>query len=121
MGLAFINVPIAEAVLTTITDTQFYPQTIHKIQMMEASCILLQSTPESAAHSGLAVRPHIEEDLPGVPILETAKVNWSAAQGMQDLQRVAFKEDLPCLEFAATDNNHMLGAFSAVRLSKESV
>ncbi|CAK7567089.1 MAG: MutS protein msh4 [Sporothrix epigloea] len=96
------------------TDTQFYPQTIHKIQMMEASCILLQSTPESAAHSGLAVRPHIEEDLPGVPILETAKVNWSAAQGMQDLQRVAFKEDLPCLEFAATDNNHMLGAFSAV-------
>ncbi|CAK7267954.1 MutS protein msh4 [Sporothrix epigloea] len=84
--------------------------------MMEASRILLQSTPESAAHSGLAVRPHIEEELPGVPILETTKANWSAGQGMQDLQRVAFKEDLPCLEFAATDNNHMLCAFSAVMI-----
>ncbi|CAK7274177.1 MutS protein msh4 [Sporothrix epigloea] len=115
IGLTFINVPIAEAVLTTITDTQFYPQTIHKIQMMEASRILLQSTSESAAHSGLAIRPHIEEELPGVPVLETAKANWSAEQGMQDLQRVAFKEDLPCLEFAATDNEHILCAFSAVR------
>ncbi|CAK7219798.1 MutS protein msh4 [Sporothrix curviconia] len=113
MGLAFVNIPIAEAVLTTVTDTQFYPRTIHKIQMMEASRILMQSTPESAVQSGLALRPHIEEELVGVPIIETAKLDWSAGQGMRDIQRVAFEEDLPCLEFAATDNNHMLSAFSA--------
>ncbi|CAK7214716.1 MutS protein msh4 [Sporothrix bragantina] len=99
MGMAFVNIPIAEAVLTTVTDTQFYPRTIHKIQMMEASRILMQATPESAAQSGLALRPRIEEELLGVPIYETAKSGW---------------EDLPCLEFAAADNNHMLSAFSAV-------
>ena len=114
LGLAFVNIPIAEAVLTTVADTQLYPRTIHKIQMMEASRIVMQPTPESEARSGLALRPHIEEELPGVPIIETAKACWSAAQGMQDIQRVAFTEELPGLEFAATDNRHMLSAFSAV-------
>ncbi|CAK7206356.1 MutS protein msh4 [Sporothrix eucalyptigena] len=113
VGLAFVNIPIAEAVITTVMDTQFYPRSIQKIQMMEASCILMQSIPESAAQSGLALRPHIEEELVGVPIVETAKANWSAGDGMHDIQRVAFKEDLPCLEFAAIDNNYMLCAFSA--------
>lgn len=114
VGLAFVNIPIAEAVLTTVTDTQYYPRTIHKIQMMEASRILMQSTPASTAQSGLALRPHIEEELQGVPIVETAKTDWSAGDGMHDIQRVAFTEDLPCLEFASEDNFHMLCAFSAV-------
>lgn len=115
VGLAFVNVPIAEAVLTTVADTQYYPRTIHKIQMMEASRILMQSTPESAKQSGLALRPYIEEELPGVPIVETSKADWSSSDGMKDIRRVAFTEDLPCLELAAEDNFLMLCSFSAVR------
>ncbi|ERS99658.1 hypothetical protein HMPREF1624_03020 [Sporothrix schenckii ATCC 58251] len=113
VGLAFVNVPIAEAVLTNVADTQCYQGTIHKIQMMEVSRILMQPTPASSVQSGLALRPHIEEELRGLPIVERAKPDWSADDGMLALQRVAFTEDLPSLEVAVKDNFHLLCAFSA--------
>ncbi|KIH91946.1 hypothetical protein SPBR_01258 [Sporothrix brasiliensis 5110] len=113
VGLAFVNVPIAEAVLTTVADTQYYQGTIHKIQMMEVSRILMQPTQASSVQSGLALRPHIEEELRGLPIVERAKPAWSADDGMLALQRVAFTEDLPSLEVAVKDNFHLLCAFSA--------
>lgn len=117
VGLAFVNIPIAEAVLTTVADTQLYPQAIHKIQMMEASRVLMQPTPPSLAQSALSLRQHIGEELPCVPIVETPKSDWSEHVGMQCIRRVAFAADLPHLEFAVRDNSHALCAFAAVSSS----
>ncbi|OAA61760.1 DNA mismatch repair protein MutS, C-terminal domain protein [Niveomyces insectorum RCEF 264] len=112
VGLAFINVPIAEAVLTAVSDTQFYPKTIHKIQMMEAARILMPPSPP-APHSGLELRSHVEDELPGVPIVEMAKADWSESDGMQAIRTVAAKADLPALEFAIHDNYYAVCALSA--------
>lgn len=113
VGLAFINIPIAEAVITDVSDTQFYPKTVHKIQMMEASTILMPTT--ASSDSGMALRPHIEEEMRGVPVIQTPKTDWSNTEGMRRIQQVAFKSDLPSIEFALEESFYAICAFSAVR------
>ena len=113
VGLAFVNIPIAEAVLTSLTDTQFYPRTIHKIQMMEASRILMPPTPAAAVQSGLALQPHLKEEMHSVPIIELPRHDWSEGDGIAYIRQIAFAADLPCIEFAVRDNHYALCAFSA--------
>ncbi|EFW99922.1 DNA mismatch repair protein [Grosmannia clavigera kw1407] len=111
IGLAFINIPIAEAVITDVSDTQFYPKTVHKIQMMEASTILMPVI--TSTDPGLALRSHIDEEMRGIPIVHTPKTDWSKAAGLKCIQDVAFKLDLPAIEFALEESYYAVCAFSA--------
>ncbi len=44
MGLAFVNIPTGEAVLSQICDNQFYARTLNKLHVFDPTEILIVST-----------------------------------------------------------------------------
>lgn len=113
VGLAFINISTGEAVLSQISDNQFYVKTCHKLEVFEPSEILIVSTagPPNQKSKMYSI---IEENILGSKIVTVPRQYWSETAGLDYIQSLAFKEDVEAIKVAIGGNYYATCCFSAV-------
>lgn len=109
VGLAFINLATAEAVLCQICDSPTYVKTITKIGVFEPSEILFMST---AAESKL--RYIVQENLPDPFFTFLDRRYWSDKGGQEYLDRLAFPDETDSLKTTLGGNYFAACCFAAV-------
>ncbi|KAK1987304.1 muts domain V [Colletotrichum cereale] len=112
VGIAFFNVDTGEAILSQISDSRFFVRTLHKLQIMEPSHLLIVSSccppnPKSRLYS------HIEEHMPDSKIIPFDRKHWSEIQGLDYIQTLAFREDAEAVKVAIGGSFFATCSFSA--------
>ena len=113
VGLAFVNISTGEAVLSQICDNQFYVKTLHKLQVFEPTQILIVST-SGPPNPKSKMYQVVEENILGAKIVTVDRRYWSETSGIEDIHRLAFKEDLEAIKVAIGGNYFSVCCFSAV-------
>lgn len=113
VGAAFFNVDTGEAILSQISDNRFFVRTLHKLQIMEPSHLLIVSSccppnPKSRLYS------HIEEHMPDTKIIPFDRRHWSEVEGLDRIQTLAFREDAEAVKVAIEGSFFATCSFSAV-------
>lgn len=113
VGLAFVNLDTAEAVLSQICDGQTYVRTIHKLTVFNPSTILIVS---SAAEPKSKLFSIIEDSLDdiGSNIILLDRKYWAEQTGIDFIQRFAFTEDIDSINTAVSGNYFAVCCFAAV-------
>ncbi|KAJ5447262.1 DNA mismatch repair protein MutS core [Penicillium cf. griseofulvum] len=109
VGLAFVNLATAEAVLCQICDSQTYVKTIIKIGVFEPSEILFMNTAEESK-----LRYIIQENLPDPIFTFLDRRWWSEKTGHDYVERLAFLEDVDSLRVTLSGNYFAACCFAAV-------
>ncbi|OHW91873.1 MutS domain V protein, partial [Colletotrichum incanum] len=112
VGVAFLNVDTGEAILSQISDNRFFVRTLHKLQIMEPSHLLIVSSccppnPKSRLYS------HVEEHMPDVKIIPFDRKYWSEVEGLDRIQTLAFREDAEAIKVAIGGSFFATCSFSA--------
>lgn len=110
VGLAFVNLSTAEAVLCQICDSQTYVKTITKIAVFEPTEILFMST---AKDSNLYYI--IQENASGPTLTFQDRRYWSEKTGHEYVDRLAFPEDAESIKVTLGGNYFAACSFAAVR------
>lgn len=113
VGLAFVNLDTAEAVLSQICDSQTYVRTIHKLAVFSPTAILIVS---SAAEPKSKLYSIIEDSLDdiGSNVILLDRKYWAEKVGLEYLQRFAFAEDVDSINTAVSHNYFAVCSFAAV-------
>ncbi|KAJ5963941.1 uncharacterized protein N7479_003817 [Penicillium vulpinum] len=109
VGLAFINLATAEAVLCQICDSQTYVKTIIKIGVFEPSEILFMNTAKESK-----LRYIIQENLPDPIFTFLDRRWWSEKTGHDYVERLAFPEEFDSLKVTLGGNYFAACCFAAV-------
>ncbi|KAJ6087734.1 hypothetical protein N7467_006648 [Penicillium canescens] len=109
VGLAFVNLATAEAVLCQICDSQTYVNTIIKIGVFEPSEILFMNTAKESK-----LRYIIQENLPDPIFTFLDRRCWSEKTGHEYVDRLAFPEDVNSLKVTLGGNYFAACCFAAV-------
>lgn len=109
VGLAFVNLENAEAVLCQICDSQTYIRTIHKLMVFNPSAILIVNTSASAKSKLFSI---IEENFEESIMLLDRRY-WSETTGLEYVQQLAFTEDVETLKFSISGNYFAVCCFAA--------
>ena len=112
VGLAFVNISTTEATLCQIVDNQTYVKTIHKLQVLDPSTILLPTTAVNPSKSKLY--SIIEATLPNHPITTLDRKYWGETNGVQYIQQLAFREDVEAIKVAVGASFFATCCFAAV-------
>jgi len=111
VGLAFVNVSTAEAVLCQISDSQTYPKTEHKLFVFQPTEILFMNTaaqPESKLYS------IIKANLPHIRVTVIDRKYWVETIGVEYIYQLALKQDLEALKVSVEGNYYAICCFAAV-------
>ena len=111
VGLAFVNVSTAEAVLCQISDSQTYPKTQHKLFVFQPTEILFMTTaaqPESKLYS------IVKANLPYIRATVIDRKYWAETTGMDYIQQLALKQDIEALKVSLEGNYYAICCFAAV-------
>ena len=111
VGLAFVNVSTAEAVLCQISDNQTYPKTEHKLFVFQPTEILFMTTaaqPESKLYS------IVKSNLPHIRVTVIDRKYWAETTGMDYMQQLALTQDLEALKVSVEGNYYAICCFAAV-------
>jgi DNA mismatch repair protein MSH4 len=111
VGLAFVNLATAEAVLSQICDSQTYVNTIIKIGVFEPSEILFMNTAKESK-----LRYIIQENLPDPIFTFLDRRCWSEKTGHEYVDRLAFPEEVDSLKVTLGGNYFAACCFAAVGL-----
>jgi DNA mismatch repair protein MSH4 len=111
VGMALVNLSTGEAVLSQICDSQTYVRTIHKLIVFEPSEILFMNT---AANPKSKMYSIIEENIPSTRITALNRKYWAESIGLEDVQRLAFSEDVEAIKVAIGGNYFATCCFAAV-------
>ena len=109
VGLAFINLATAEAVLCQICDSQTYVKTIIKIGVFEPSEILFMNTAKESK-----LRYIIQENLPDPIFTFLDRRWWSEKTGHEYVERLSFQEEVDSLKVTLGGNYFAACCFAAV-------
>ncbi|OQD83666.1 hypothetical protein PENANT_c015G03330 [Penicillium antarcticum] len=109
IGLAFVNLATAEAVLCQICDSQTYVNTIIKIGVFEPSEILFMNTAKESKF-----RYIIQENLPDPMFTFLDRRCWSEKTGHEYMDRLAFSEEVDSLKVTLGGNYFAACCFAAV-------
>ncbi|OQE41953.1 hypothetical protein PENCOP_c004G03976 [Penicillium coprophilum] len=109
IGLAFVNLATAEAVLCQICDSQTYVKTIIKIGVFEPSEILFMNTAKESK-----LRYIIQENLPDPIFTFLDRRWWSEKTGHDYVDRLAFPEEVDSLKVTLGGNYFAACCFGAV-------
>lgn len=109
IGLAFVNLVTAEAVLCQICDSQTYVKTIIKIGVFEPSEILFMNTAKESK-----LRYIIQENLPDPIFTFVDRRRWSEKAGHEYVDRLAFPEEIDSLKLTLGGNYFAACCFAAV-------
>ncbi|KAK1993248.1 muts domain V [Colletotrichum falcatum] len=113
VGVAFFNIDTGEAILSQIADSRFFARSLHKLQIMEPSYLLIVSScfppnPKSRLYS------HVEEHIPDANIIPFDRKHWSEVEGLEYIQSLAFREDAEAVKVAIGGSFFATCSFSAV-------
>ena len=111
VGLAFVNVSTAEAVLCQISDNQSYGKTVHKIAVYVPTEILIMTTaaqPESKLYTVL------KANLSYIRITVLDRKYWAENTGMDYMYQLALKQDVEALKVSVEGNYYAICCFAAV-------
>ncbi|KAJ5607813.1 hypothetical protein N7537_004432 [Penicillium hordei] len=109
VGLTFVNLATAEAVLCQICDSQTYVKTIIKIGVFEPSEILFMNTAKESK-----LRYIIQENLPDPIFTFLDRRWWSEKTGHEYAGRLAFPEEVDSLKVTLGGNYFAACCFAAV-------
>ncbi|KAL0767334.1 hypothetical protein CaCOL14_010184 [Colletotrichum acutatum] len=112
VGIVFFNVDTGEAILSQISDNRFFVRTLHKLQIMEPTHLLIVSSccppnPKSRLYS------HIEEHMPDAKITSLDRKYWSEMDGLNRIQTFAFREDAEAVKVAIEGSFYATCSFAA--------
>ncbi|CAD6504546.1 BgTH12-00055 [Blumeria graminis f. sp. triticale] len=112
VGMAFVNTTTGEAVLSQICDNQFYVRTLNKLEIFQPSEILIVSTrgPPNPKSKMYMV---IEENIRRTKITTLERKYWSETLGLENIQQLAFKEDVEAIKTAIGTNYFATCCFAA--------
>jgi DNA mismatch repair protein MSH4 len=113
VGLAFVNLDTAEAVLCQICDSQTYVRTIHKLKVYGPSEILIVSTAASPRSKLFSIIEENLEDI-GSKLTLLDRRYWAETVGFEYLQSLAFKEDVEAIKISVTGNYYAVCCIAAV-------
>jgi DNA mismatch repair protein MSH4 len=113
VGLAFVNLDTAEAVLCQICDSQTYIRTVHKLKVYGPSEILIVSTAASPKSKLFSI---VEENLDNIPSKLTLldRRYWAEYTGLEYIQALAFKEDIEAIKISVAGNYYAVCCIAAV-------
>ncbi|KAF9873988.1 hypothetical protein CkaCkLH20_08722 [Colletotrichum karsti] len=112
VGMASINIATGEVILSQISDSRFFTRTIHKLQILEPTIVLMVSSscppnPKSRLYS------HIEDNMPGTKIVSLDRKHWSETEGMERVNTFAFREDSESIKVALNGSFYATCSFAA--------
>ncbi|KAF7188145.1 MutS protein-like 4 [Pseudocercospora fuligena] len=112
VGLAFINLDTAEAVLSQFHDSQTYVKTIHKLMVFNPSNILVISTSANPKSKLFSI---IEEHMPDLECNITLldRKYWAESTGLDYIQQLGFPEDVESIKTAVEGNYYSVCCFAA--------
>ncbi|KAI2793348.1 hypothetical protein POX_b03402 [Penicillium oxalicum] len=108
VGIAFVNLATAEAVLCQICDSQTFVKTITKIGIFEPSEVLFMRTAQETK-----LRYIIEENLPGPVLTFVDRRCWSDKAGLEYLERLGFPDEAESLQTTLERNYFAACSFAA--------
>ncbi|OHE98466.1 MutS domain V [Colletotrichum orchidophilum] len=112
VGIVFFNIDTGEVILSQISDNRFFVRTLHKLQIMEPTHLLIVSSccppnPKSRLYS------HIEEHMPDTTIKPLDRKYWSEIDGLSRIQTFAFREDAEAVKVAIEGSFYATCSFAA--------
>jgi DNA mismatch repair protein MSH4 len=113
IGLAFVNLDTAEAVLCQICDSQTYVRTIHKLKVYGPTEILIVSTAASPKSKLFSIIEENLEDI-GSKLTLLDRRYWAEITGYEYIQSLAFKEDVEAIKISVTGNYYAVCCIAAV-------
>jgi DNA mismatch repair protein MSH4 len=113
VGLAFVNLDTAEAVLCQIADTQTYVRTVHKLKVYAPSEILIVATAASPKSKLFSIVEESLEDIPSKLTLLDRRY-WAESTGYEYIQSLAFREDISGIKISVTGNYYAVCCIAAV-------
>lgn len=111
VGLAFVNVSTAEAVLCQISDNPTYAKTHHKLFVFQPTEILFMNTavqPESKLYS------IIKANLSHLRIIVFDRKHWAETTGMDYMHQLSLRQDLEALKVSIEGKYYAICCFAAV-------
>ena len=109
VGLAFVNLSTAEAVLCQICDSQTYVKTVTKIGVFEPTEILLMKTAKESKLFHI-----IEENIPNTTFTFLDRKSWSDKTGLDYADRLGFPIDIESIKITFGGNYFAACCFAAV-------
>ncbi|KAI4918224.1 hypothetical protein J4E90_002605 [Alternaria incomplexa] len=103
VGLAFVNLDTAEAVLCQICDSQTFVRTVHKLKVYGPSEILIVSTAASPRSKLFSIVEENLEDI-GSKLTLLDRRYWAESTGYEYIQSLAFREDVEAIKISVTGN-----------------
>ncbi|KAL4916075.1 muts domain V-domain-containing protein [Aspergillus aurantiobrunneus] len=109
VGLAFVNLSTAEAVLCQICDSQTYARTVTKISVFEPTEILFMNTArESKLHN------IIQANISDTTFTFLDRKYWAEKAGHEYVERLGFAEDVDSIKVTLGGNYFAACCFAAV-------
>ncbi|KAF4332620.1 DNA mismatch repair MSH4 [Fusarium beomiforme] len=112
VGVALVNISLAEVEISQICDNQSYVKTIHKIQLSTPSRILFMST-ACPPNNPSTLFSLIQDLIPEVQIDAMERPAWSETEGMEYIHNLAFKEDIKPLKVATQGKFYAICSLAA--------
>lgn len=109
VGIGFVNLTTAEAVLCQICDSQTYVKTITKIGVFEPTEILFMNTCKDSKLFYI-----VQENLPDPTFTFIDRRYWSDKAGHDYVNRLAFPEDAESIKVTLGGNYYAACCFAAV-------
>ncbi|EUC41537.1 hypothetical protein COCMIDRAFT_40313 [Bipolaris oryzae ATCC 44560] len=112
VGLAFVNLDTAEAVLCQICDSQTFVRTVHKLRVYGPSEILIVSTAASPKSKLFSIIEENLEDI-GSKLTLLDRRYWAESTGYEYIQTLAFKEDVEAIQISVAGNYYAVCCIAA--------
>lgn len=113
VGLAFVNLDTAEAVLCQICDSQTFVRTVHKLRVYGPSEVLIVSTAASPKSKLFSIIEENLEDI-GSKLTLLDRRYWAESTGYDYIQTLAFKEDIEAIQISVAGNYYAVCCIAAV-------
>ena len=119
VGLAFVNLSTAEAVLCQIVDNQTYRRTLHKLNVFDPTEILIPAAAIAPTKSKLYQL--LETSLNCSPLVTPlGRRYWDEIKGVEYIQHLAFMEDVEAITVSIGGNFFATCCLAAVCLKTNS-
>ncbi|EDU45523.1 DNA mismatch repair protein mutS [Pyrenophora tritici-repentis] len=112
VGLAFVNLDTAEAVLCQICDSQTFVRTVHKLKVYGPSEILIVSTAASPKSKLFSIIEENIDDI-GSKLTLLDRRYWAESTGYDYIHSLAFREDVEAINISVMGNYYAVCCIAA--------
>lgn len=113
VGLAVVNISTSDAILSQICDTQFFVETLCKIQAFSPSTILIVSS-ACAPNSRHNLSQKLGQANLEAELVSLSRQHWSESAGIEYIEKLSFREDLESIRVATNGSFYAITSFAAV-------